>query len=507
MKKKMKGFMHIIEVVFAVILIFFVFTSFAKLPSIAEDWSKIKLKILANDVLNVLDKKNIDWFNETVISNEMNKILPSNIIYSVSLQNVIKPKIKIGCFCKGADCDKIDEIFSENSFVINDVNVSFDVVKVNNINELFSLDFDISLIYGYEDLTYYESAIRNFLSYDKGIMEIANIKKIDNVQKNIFGLDSTSSYSSSSSIMFSKTSKEIGNEINKIYEYFINIPVFFDDFKNVDKWYNGEIEDFGAPLPSLMLESDCYSPPNEVFTKFFRSFKGGEIDFDVYLEENGLIYIKFAKSGENEYLVLISSNSSFFSSFYKRSFTSFQPIGENYLHIASPNQWHRIKIIASGGKLTLYIDGEIIAIAQTAGLSNSNISFFSSCKKGYVDNIRITFNEDKYFENFLENENTTQKDNDQNKVLLEQQNTKLPACIINYNIVGKGRSVWISNSSNYASEDYKTLIKALIVWLAGDEYKIIKAEIKDPVDVYIYKPFGKDMLQIIKIVLKLGYLY
>jgi hypothetical protein len=99
-----------------------------------------------------------------------------------------------------------------------------------------------------------------------------------------------------------------------------------------------------------------------------------------------------------------------------------------------------------------------------------------------------------------------QRENDENKILLKQYSTNIPACIINYEISsGKGRTVWLSKSD--VSEEQKIFIKSVILWASGDTYTLIKRDIKDPVSVSIYKVLNEDMFQPIKIEMKLGYLY
>jgi hypothetical protein len=509
----MKGFMHVVEILLIAILVFFVFTQFASIPSISGDWTDIKLSLMAKDLLNTFDKKGVDWFNATSLAAEFNRTLPQNVIHTLTLQNVIKPTIKIGCLCDNSEYAIVQAILSPSSFVINGVNTTFEVTQVANQNELFSLDFDLALIYGYEDLTPSIGALRNFLNYDKGVMEIADIYRIDNAQAAIFGLGSGAKTSDSSKIIFSSSSKENGREGNKIYEYFNHMPLFQDSFATLDNWFGGTAATAGKPPPSLNLTASSCSSENEAFTRFYSSFRTGEIDFDVYLNSGSAVLIKFAKSTDYEYYASISSNQSLgYDSFYRKALSppsALQSVGLNTSHLAAAGGWSRIKIVSRPGELTLYDNGQKVATAQVPGLAASNISAFSRCREAYLDNIIVTQEENKMLDNFLGGENITQAGDNQNKIVLAQTGTSLPACIINYNIegIGKGRTVWLSNSSSYASDDYKTLAKALLVWVSGDEYEAIKADIKSPVSYFMYKARNSDMLQNAKIILELGYLY
>jgi hypothetical protein len=510
----MKGFMHIVEIVLIAILVFFVFGQFASIPSISGDWSEIKLSLMAKDLLQTFDKKGIDWFNGTSLAMAFNQTLPENIIYAVTLQNVIKPKIKMGCLCDSSEYATVQSILSPRSFAINGVNTTFEVVQVTSQNELFSLDFDMALVYGYEDLTSSYGALRNFLNYDKGVVEIADIPRIDNVQLTIFGLNSSrTKVSDTTKIVFSSSSKENGKETNKIYDYFSHVPVFQDAFATPDNWFGGTAAATGKPPPSLNLTASGCSSENAAFTRFYTSFRTGEIDFDVYPNSSSAVFMKFAKSTDYEYYASISANQSIsHDAFYRKALlppSTLQPIGSNTSHLAEAGKWNHVKIVARMGELTLYDNGQKVATAQVPGLLDSNISVFSRCREAYLDNIIVTQEEGKMLDNFLANENITQLNDNQNKILLVQTGTGLPACIINYNVegIGRGRTVWLSNSSGYASDDYKTLVKALMVWAAGNEYKAIKADIKKPVSYHIYKAMSSDMMQNAKIILELGYLY
>jgi hypothetical protein len=508
----MKGFMHVVEILLIVLLVFLVFTQFANIPRISDDWSRTKLSLAGSDMLKALERRGVNWFDKRELEDEFNKTLPENLIYSVLLENVIKPEIKIGCLCDNGEIDTLKEILKPGWFAVNNENVTFEIIKVSDKDGLFSLDFDVVLIYGYEDLSpgQYQYALRNFLSYDKGVVEIFDPQIIDDVQKNIFGLDSGSVNAGTGEIEFSDSSKENGRETNKIYDYFHHIPVFHDTFGNLDQWSvggNAEISSTqGDPEPSVKLTGNSES--DYMYTRYYRSFGSGDIDFDVYLENGASLFVGFRRAGGYEYLASLSASASAgYDSFYRKS--PLQSIFSNTSHQTDPNVWNHVKIEVKGGELKLYNNGEKVAEATVSLGSPSNITMFNLGGEAYVDNLRFTHEKGYEFENFLEpSENTTQLNNDGNKILIKQTGSNLPACIINYNVegIGKGRTVWISNNSDYDS-GYRTLVKSLISWAAGDEYRVIRADIKSPVSTHIYKPFNRDMFQNVKIVLELSYIY
>jgi hypothetical protein len=512
----MKGFMHIVEILMVVVLLFLVFAQFAAIPDISGDWPETKLSLMAYDILTTFEKKDVSWFNQSSLAKEFNNTLPANVIYSVTLQNVLKPKIKIGCLCTGSEYAIVKNILTPDSLVINGLNTSFELVQIGSVNELFSLDFDVALVYGhhqdYEGLAGNPMPLRRFLDYDKGVVEIIDQPKIDALQQNYFGLSTSSTMSNSSWMVFSSPSEINGRDTNKIYDYFNHIPMFSDSFESADQWFGGSMSSQGNPPPSISLtDNNCVSDHESAVTRFYNTFRTGEIDFDVRLSTGASLLLGFGRSSDYEYFAMLSSNQSGgYDAFLRKA--PYQSIGSNVSHLTAPGIWHHIKIVVKMNELALYNDGQKVAIGQAAGLLYSSIILINKCGEALVDNVRITQTQPKEFENFLNGENTTQFTGNLNKILLLQKGTSLPACVINYNIytseerIGNGRTAWLSEAAS-VSDDYRTLVKALLAWAAGDEYQVIKADIKKPISAYIYKPLNKDMMQNMKIVIQLGYLY
>jgi hypothetical protein len=515
--QKLKGFMHVVEIILVVLLAFFVFIQFSSIPKISTDWPKSKLNLLARDMIFSMDRKNVNWFNETEVENYL-KTLPSNVIYSVELHGVIKPNIKIGCVCNDTQINELENIFSPGWFVINGKNITIDIQKTD-LDFAFSQAFDVVVLMDYYDLTNYEEQIRNYLKYDRGIVEIFDMNEsiLDSVQKNIFGIDTTDKIPSNEKIHFSEKSKDAKNEIYKALKYFTHLPFFYDDFPNnalTFKWTTisgtPEIDyNSGKPEPSLVLTGeDCGSDNTWIYAQNV-NFKSGTIDVDVYIKEGGVFNFFFRFDGRSRsYIASFSANESMgYDSFYRMDSGSIESIGYNISHTTSPNEWHRMRIVVDGNRFELYNDGKKVAWAYDRFYESGLIGMKNLCQNVSVDNVKLTFDQNHEFENFLnQNENVMQRENDENKILLKQYSTNIPACIINYEISsGKGRTVWLSKSD--VPEEQKIFIKSVILWASGDTYTLIKRDIKDPVSVSIYKVLNEDMFQPIKIEMKLGYLY
>ena len=505
----MKGFMHVVEVILVVLLVFFVFTQFSSVRIPSTEWSEVKLRIMGSDILSSLDIQGVDWFNESELREKFDRLLPSNVIHNLRLENVIKPRIRIGCLCDDGEFSQLVSILSPGWFVVNEENITFEVVKVENLSEIFNLDFDVSLFFDCMDLEPYETPLRNFLKHDKGVVEICDLKRNDTIQKNYFGLRFSPLSPNSNTIPFSGQSRIVGSEIYTIRKYFYHIPIFYDSFENLNQWNtktgNPAVVEFGDGK-SVNLQAGT---ENTWIYSDYNDFSSGEINLDVYME-SGIFYLEFGldPATDEAYVAAFSTDPSFgFDSFYRQSGGPvLTPIGTNASHITTPGEWHHMKVVVEGGNFKLYNDGKLVATASELPRTGA-IGLRNEGGDAYVDNVRITFEKGHRFQNFLDpSENVTQVDDEEEKILLAQD-SGVSACVINYGVQGgKGRTVWLS-AGETTPDEQKILIKSLIAWAAGDTYDLLKGEVKEPVVVYLYKTFNKDMLQEVKIVLSLGYLY
>lgn len=508
----MKGFMHVVEIILVILLVFVVFTQFSSIPRISTEWSDVKLKLIGNDLISSLEIQGVDWFGESELEDKFNRTLPKNIIYNLRLENVIKPKIRIGCLCSSEEFDELVLALSPGWFVINEENVTFEIIKVDDLEEIFNLDFDVSLFLNYANLEAHEIPLKNFLSYDKGIAEICDIGERDSVQEEVFGLKFSALTPNSNKIVFSDYSKVVGKEVYILRKYFYHIPIFYESFDNLDQWVTKSgspvIVDFGYGN-NVNLQTGA---PDTWICSNSNDFSEGGINLDVYIESGGIFFLnfRFDQLTEDSYVAALSTDPSLgYDAFYTHSADHVLTyIGSDQSHTTTPNEWHRMKIVVDGGNFELYNDGEFVASASDSAFSRGAICMYHQVGEVYADNVRTTFKKNYEFQNFLNSsENVTQLDDDMEKVLLVQD-SGLPAGIINYRIQeGNGRTVWLSGGGNTSTEEQRTLIKSVIAWAAGNKYDILKGDIKRPVIIPLYKTFNRDMLQEVRVVLNLGYLY
>ncbi len=152
--------------------------------------------------------------------------------------------------------------------------------------------------------------------------------------------------------------------------------------------------------------------------------------------------------------------------------------------------------------------------------SSNNISFSSST--GTPESYTIykyfhhipnssgqTYPDPHYFQNFLSSgERVWQRDNNTKRIAMIQENSGVPACIINYGVSGgAGRTAWLSGLGSL-EEDERVLIKSLILWAAGNEFDLVESDIQTEISKFsFFKVLNQNMYQPIEIEMTLGYLY
>jgi hypothetical protein len=70
---------------------------------------------------------------------------------------------------------------------------------------------------------------------------------------------------------------------------------------------------------------------------------------------------------------------------------------------------------------------------------------------------------------------------------------------------GTGRAAWLS--AGPASDERDILMKSLVIWLSGERYGIIESPMRNPASSTILLVADQDMYEVVRVVLKLGYIY
>ncbi len=240
----MKGFMHVVEIILVTLLLFFVISQFVFIRTSSTDWPTTKLSVYGNDVLLSMDRKytgHTEWFDESTVKNELDSLLPDNVIYSLTLRNVIPPEIRVSCGeCTPFQFGAIDRALSP--FTINGIRVEFfrhnypDTDQFGINKSLNVEDYDVAVIMDHDKIDFsYTSpsgsairryAVNNFLKAGKGVVIISDIRAdpLDEVTKAFFGIDRGSGTATTEDVGFHPGTDSINNEGYYVRKYFNNFP-------------------------------------------------------------------------------------------------------------------------------------------------------------------------------------------------------------------------------------------------------------------------------------------
>ncbi len=227
----MKGFMHIMEILIIVLVMFFVIMQLMGVPRYAIDWSQIELITHGNDVLFLLDKKGVNWFNGTEIDNELKKIFDeTNIIYDLKIRDGIKPNITVGCICKEYQESILKGML--NPFTINGQETNFVYIeRIDPSKPSFPVRFDVIVIFD-ANIATLDSEVSNYLMHDRGVVQIRDITNPLEVSKGTtydkyFGMMWNNSHTGAdnvNNITFTYQARDPTNRYYNLYKYFSHIP-------------------------------------------------------------------------------------------------------------------------------------------------------------------------------------------------------------------------------------------------------------------------------------------
>jgi hypothetical protein len=312
-----------LEVISALVLLFVAFYFIFKPIVLKTNWQLANLAMIGRDLFNSLDyveklynasfSNNIlkDFISKTSIANE-------SIIISMHPEETIKDSIIIATNCTRDRINKFTTWYA--SVVINRrvVNIFFIPSNLTDI-PLYS---DLLIICNYINLTLYRSDILNYLSKNKGIIEISDLGNvIDDTTKEIFGIDVTSPTQPSYDINIS-TPINAYAEIYYPYKFFYNVPIIINatSFNQTSGNYIGNFTYRNYIIP---FEIDYNSK------------------FVYFITSSGVKTVReresFTLENYNFFLSYILSNTSFSLSFKKvYNFTNFR--GNNNVILTDGNE-------------------------------------------------------------------------------------------------------------------------------------------------------------------------
>ncbi len=227
-----KGFMHIIEIVLVTLLLFFIFSQFVSIPKTATDWPETKLFLMARDVLEVLDERDVDWLNETEVKGNITELqdkgmIPGNIIYSLRAENVIKPDMRVACAgCTEEDYGNLTSVLE--GFEWNGKEINFTVQREENFGSSFYPYYDVVVIMD-GSLPQDTDSMENFLGMDKGIVGIFE-PSFTPSQEKYFGVMEGGTTAGTGEVRFSPEARRAGSQIYGIYKVFTNMGADGEEF-------------------------------------------------------------------------------------------------------------------------------------------------------------------------------------------------------------------------------------------------------------------------------------
>lgn len=355
----------------------------------------------------------------------------------------------------------------------------------------------------------YYGQIIQFLGADKGILEFRHLgqTEMDSVQTDLFGLEWNSSLGSPDSSQVKFQSSASSDAYYNIYKYFHSIPVYQENF-------TAGTTDWSTQSGSWYFGSGNYigdSGSQEAVSFHSSQFQGSySVRASFRLGTASAVKIIIYRQDANNYAsVYFNDNSNTVTVWDNLSGTAINRGSAGYS--LSTGAWYDVKIIPDeSGSLAVYINGsKILGSQPVTERQNSQIGFGVKGGQASFDDVRVAFSSaDRFSGSILQNEKLQPRDGNAQKIMLIQEVTQLPACVVNSNIVnGNGRAAWLAYSDPAASQDVSSMLRTLVVWLAGDENEVIKSEIRNPVIASIYKVYDKDMYQPVEVVLTMGRMY
>ncbi|MCD6477087.1 MAG: hypothetical protein J7K26_02915 [Candidatus Aenigmarchaeota archaeon] len=183
----MKGFIYLIEIAVAGILIAIILSSLLSAQEVKTNWDRAELIETGNDIIHSLKSTNefINIFNSTV---DIDKLTPPYVNYTIKVYGIPKNNIKVGTNREALIKSYLDDV------IVNNRKISYDVTSIDYDN-VYSFDV---LVFVDEYDERYKNKLIDF-SKERGIVGInfeendfenfyyiGNDKEIDNKVKKYF---------------------------------------------------------------------------------------------------------------------------------------------------------------------------------------------------------------------------------------------------------------------------------------------------------------------------------
>lgn len=232
----MKGFIRVLEMILASIILLsslsFFFSTYIK-PS---RWQEAELQLYGQDILKSLDeagllRRMIEEGNVSGLEETIRKVLPESVGFLIEIEGLPKESITIACNCTDLEKDRLQEMLHISSSVdqvmrFKGRKIKFIILDEGSLEEILKQDaewdnIDIIVFFGLQNLTKYEERLNQFLSKDKALVLISNVdENIDDFYSRLFNLSVSSGDVNDENELY-KTSILF----RKLSDYFVNTPV------------------------------------------------------------------------------------------------------------------------------------------------------------------------------------------------------------------------------------------------------------------------------------------
>lgn len=190
----MKGFMKMLEVILAAIIMLSSLSYFFSFQARTSEWPGALLENSGKDVLASLDKSgNLRIFIETNNFTEegfgleyyIRKMVPRTVLYSLEFENIPKPDIMIGCNCTLSEIEEVRRqimVFQgyQGNATYKGRRINFTVVGENLSNLLTDPGYDkvdAILMFSYHDFSEYSRELEEYLDRGKSIIAVTDIQQ------------------------------------------------------------------------------------------------------------------------------------------------------------------------------------------------------------------------------------------------------------------------------------------------------------------------------------------
>jgi hypothetical protein len=230
--------MHIVEIILVTLLLFFVLSQFVLIQRSSTDWPKAKLYLLGNDVLISMNRmvyNDADWFDSGYMKSTADSLIhgsAANIIYSMTLRNVVPPEIKVSCgACTEEELNALKDALRD--FSLNGMNIHFSVTNESNVRSLNVEDYDVTVFFdpGRAEFSrrIRSQAFNNFLRMGKGVILISDLQDpIDSAMASalasIFGINRENVLVDANDIWFTDESDQVNKTVYMIKKYYDKFP-------------------------------------------------------------------------------------------------------------------------------------------------------------------------------------------------------------------------------------------------------------------------------------------